>query len=89
MPRPLFIEEHGLRHYLSTHGTGIELSRESYESGDWAPSIEQAYENGREAKMRKRQVGDDGSKRKEVRAMAEDLVEWVMTQRGMRGVETL
>ena len=41
--------------------------------------------------MRKRQVGDDGSRRKEVRAMAEDLVEWVKTQervRVMRGVET-
>ncbi|KAF8174465.1 hypothetical protein K438DRAFT_1848979 [Mycena galopus ATCC 62051] len=54
--RPLFIEEHGLRRLLDLDhdGVGVELSRESYEAGDWAEAIETAWLNGRGAKGLKR-----------------------------------
>ncbi|KAF9526354.1 hypothetical protein CPB83DRAFT_817170 [Crepidotus variabilis] len=51
--RPLFIEEHGLRLLLSQEGTGVELSREGYEAGDWATAVEKAYLWGRDAKAEK------------------------------------
>lgn len=54
MSRPLFIEEHGLRRLLDHDGVGVELSRESYEAGDWAGAIKTAWENGRGAKSSKR-----------------------------------
>ena len=52
--RPLFIEEHGLRMYLDQEGVGVELSRASYEGGEWAKSIQEAYCKGREMKETKR-----------------------------------
>jgi hypothetical protein len=78
VPRPLFIEEFGLRLYLNTSGTGLEMSREKYESGDWASSIEKAWALGKERKIRKRDVdGDNGQRRKEGKEMAKDVIEWV------------
>ncbi|KAF8176690.1 hypothetical protein K438DRAFT_1607216 [Mycena galopus ATCC 62051] len=58
--RPLFIEEHGLRRLLDHDGVGVELSRESYEAGDWAEAIETAWLNGRGAKSLKRKDGEAG-----------------------------
>ncbi|KAJ6512735.1 hypothetical protein C8R45DRAFT_812615 [Mycena sanguinolenta] len=52
--RPLFIEEHGLRRLLDHDGVGVELSRESYEVGDWAAAIETAWQKGNAAKESKR-----------------------------------
>jgi hypothetical protein len=52
--RPLFIEEHGLRMYLDQEGVGIELSRTSYESGEWAKTVEEAYCKGWDMKETKR-----------------------------------
>lgn len=76
VPRPLFIEEHGLRLLLDREGTGIELSRASYEAGDWADAIQSAYENGRQAKSRRRLLGDDESRRLQVKAVAQKVVDW-------------
>ncbi|KAF7374403.1 hypothetical protein MSAN_00324400 [Mycena sanguinolenta] len=58
--RPLFIEEHGLRRLLDHDGVGIELSRESYEAGDWAAAIETAWQKGNAAKESKRKDGAAG-----------------------------
>jgi hypothetical protein len=52
--RPLFIEEHGLRLLLTKEGVGVELSRQSYEAGDWAAVVEEAWERGKDAKAKKR-----------------------------------
>ncbi|KAF9000646.1 hypothetical protein BDQ17DRAFT_1205065, partial [Cyathus striatus] len=52
--RPLFIEEHGLRLLLESEGVGVELGRQSYEAGDWASAVEEAWAKGRESKGKKR-----------------------------------
>ncbi|KAG6919206.1 hypothetical protein DXG01_008504 [Tephrocybe rancida] len=78
--RPLFIEEHGLRLLLDREGVGIELSRQSYEAGDWAVAVEEAYVRGREAKETKRANAQAGigmdDKRKEGLNMARKVVAW-------------
>ncbi|KAF7424487.1 hypothetical protein PC9H_009794 [Pleurotus ostreatus] len=56
--RPLFIEEHGLRLLLEQEGVGVELSRQSYEAGDWASAVEEAFARGTDMKARKRKYGD-------------------------------
>jgi hypothetical protein len=73
----LFIEEYGLRLLLEREGTGVELSRASYEAGDWADAIQLAYETGLEAKSRKRRDGDDGTRQQKVVEMAQKVVDWV------------
>ncbi|RPD68439.1 hypothetical protein L226DRAFT_540699 [Lentinus tigrinus ALCF2SS1-7] len=77
VPRPLFIEEHGLRLYLEQEGVGVELSRTQYEMGEWADAVEEAYRKGLEAKARKRQVGETGKRAEEGREMAQYVVDWV------------
>ncbi|CDO74499.1 hypothetical protein BN946_scf184979.g54 [Trametes cinnabarina] len=77
VPRPLFIEEHGLRLYLEREGVGVELSRTAYEQGEWADAIEAAWCKGREAKARKRAEGETGRRSAEGRQMACEVVEWV------------
>ena len=77
VPRPLFIEEHGLRMLLARGGVGVELSRAAYESGEWARAVEQAYHLGKEKKQKKRDEGETGLRAKEGREMAEMLVGWV------------
>jgi hypothetical protein len=79
--RPLFIEEHGLRLLLDREGVGVELSRESYEAGDWATAVEEAWVNGREAKSRKRSVREMGieleKSNEQGQAIARTVVDWV------------
>ncbi|KAI8980058.1 hypothetical protein BD414DRAFT_420926 [Trametes punicea] len=77
VPRPLFIEEHGLRLFLEREGVGIELSRTQYEQGEWADAVEAAWRAGREAKARKRAEGETGKRCAEGRRMANEVVEWV------------
>lgn len=75
VPRPLFIEEFGLRLLLNQEGVGVELSRSSYESGEWAAAIEEAWQNGKERKARKREEGETGKRKAEGREMAKGIVE--------------
>ncbi|EJD06891.1 uncharacterized protein FOMMEDRAFT_131691 [Fomitiporia mediterranea MF3/22] len=77
VPRPLFVEEHGLRRLLQEEGAGVELSCERYEAGDWADAVKEAWEAGKELKKRKRAVGDDGVRKKQGMNMARELVAWV------------
>jgi hypothetical protein len=78
--RPLFIEEHGLRLLLSKEGVGVELSRQSYEAGDWATAVEEAWMQGKHLKSRKRTeaAGGIGSGIREMkgREMAKTVVNW-------------
>ena len=39
VPRPQFIEEHGLLKLMSDQGSAVELSRQDFEAGNWAPAI--------------------------------------------------
>ncbi len=77
MPRPLFIEEHGLKLLLDQEGVGVELSRQKYEDGDWASSVKEAWLRGREMKERKRKLGETGRRREEGLEIAKNLMEWV------------
>ncbi|KAI0768005.1 hypothetical protein BD413DRAFT_479847 [Trametes elegans] len=77
VPRPLFIEEHGLRLFLQREGTGVELSRTQYEQGEWAQAVETAWHAGRERKAQKRCEGETGKRRVEGEQMAREVVEWV------------
>ncbi|TFY57485.1 hypothetical protein EVJ58_g6990 [Rhodofomes roseus] len=77
VPRPLFIEEHGLRLLLGSEGVGVELSRSCYEKGDWADAVQEAYMRGKDAKAKKRQEGETGKRRKEGREMARGLLDWL------------
>jgi hypothetical protein len=80
--RPLFIEEHGLRLLLDQEGVGVEMSRQSYEAGDWSEKISEAVALGSEAKERKRtEMAMNGAAvnpREEAgRELARKAVEWV------------
>ncbi|KAG7089308.1 hypothetical protein E1B28_011004 [Marasmius oreades] len=55
VPRPLFIEEHGLKLLLQESGVpDVELTREEYEKGDWAAKVYEAWTKGKEGKRQKR-----------------------------------
>ncbi|KAF9243460.1 hypothetical protein BU15DRAFT_42840 [Melanogaster broomeanus] len=79
--RPLFVEEHGLKLFLSQQGVGVELSRAAYEAGHWAPAVEDAWLLGRHAKAKKRETGRLGIgmdlRDKEGRALATRVINWV------------
>jgi len=78
--RPLFIEEHGLRLLLEKEGVGVELSRASYESGDWAETIQKAWELGKEKKANKRKeslLGLSKSRQDQMRQLARVVLQWI------------
>ncbi|KDR78951.1 hypothetical protein GALMADRAFT_244628 [Galerina marginata CBS 339.88] len=79
--RPLFIEEHGLRLLLDQEGVGVELSRQSYEAGDWASAVTEALAKGKDTKEKKRsdmgnEIGLD-KREEEGRDLAGTVTEWV------------
>ncbi|KAI0951044.1 hypothetical protein AcW1_008191 [Taiwanofungus camphoratus] len=77
VPRPLFIEEHGLRLLLEKEGVGVELSRTSYEMGEWADAVEEAWLKGKNSKKQKRAEGENGMRGVQGRGMAKYLVDWL------------
>jgi hypothetical protein len=64
------VEEHGLRLFLEAEGTGVELSRSEYESGEWARKVAEAYLKGK-----KRQRAKDGNANEQE---VKDLAGWVV-----------
>lgn len=62
---------------LDQEGVGVELSRSSYEAGEWADAVQEAYEKGKEAKARKRLEGETGKRTEEGRMLAKQVVGWV------------
>ena len=55
MPRPLFIEEYGLKLLLQESNVpGVELTREGYEKGEWAGKVHEAWMKGRAGKKERR-----------------------------------
>ena len=77
MSRPLFIEEHGLRLLLEKDGIGVELSRDAYESGEWADAVKEAWSKGKVLKEAHRQMGGTNYRQEQGARMAESLVDWV------------
>lgn len=77
VPRPFFVEEHGLRELMESSGVGVLLPQERYELGDWAGKIEEAYEKGKFMKAMKRQQGWSDIRKREADLMARELVGWV------------
>ncbi|TDL16548.1 hypothetical protein BD410DRAFT_617002 [Rickenella mellea] len=77
VPRPLFIEEHGLRRLLATEGVGVELARRDYEAGNWAPSVSHAWKIGLNAKARRRNEGATTKRTEDGENMAKELIRWV------------
>lgn len=54
VPRPLFVEEFGLKRLMETRGTCLSMSRADFEAGRWASLVLQAYEMGKEKKKNHR-----------------------------------
>lgn len=79
--RPLFVEEHGLRLLLEQDGIGVELSRQSYEAGEWASAVDEAYLKGRsmkEAKRRDMRSGIGlGKREEEIKDLALEVLGWI------------
>lgn len=77
MSRPLFIEEHGLRLLLDNEGVGLELSRDAYEAGDWADTVQEAWLKGKDAKAKQRQAGGSHLRQEQAGKLASSFVDWV------------
>ena len=77
VPRPLFIEERGLRLFLEREGVSVELSRDAYEAGDWAAAIQEAFDKGKDRKGAKRREGETGQLAAAGMEMAAGLASWV------------
>jgi len=57
VPRPLFIEEHGLRRLMEREGAALALQRNDFEAGRWAVHVLEAWERGGPAKEEARRRG--------------------------------
>ncbi|GAA5972165.1 hypothetical protein JCM21900_003691 [Sporobolomyces salmonicolor] len=57
VPRPLFVEEFGLKRLMQARGTSLELDRADFEAGRWEFHVEEAYAHGRAAKEEARRTG--------------------------------
>ncbi|KAG9015203.1 hypothetical protein FRB94_004322 [Tulasnella sp. JGI-2019a] len=77
VPRPLIVEEHGLRRLMEDSGVGVLLPQSEYELGNWAGKIEEAYEKGKDIKAAKRRSGWDDTRKRQADVMAKDLDGWV------------
>ena len=49
------MEEFGLKRLMENQGTALPMSRSDFEAGRWSRLIEQAYEQGKEKKLRHRE----------------------------------
>ena len=75
--RPLFVEEHGLRLLLDRDGVGVEMTRDSYESGEWAVAVSDAWRAGAQRKLERREGMHAPDRHAQGLQMARDVVAWV------------
>ncbi|KAI0303566.1 hypothetical protein B0F90DRAFT_1809352 [Multifurca ochricompacta] len=75
--RPLFVEEHGLRLLLEREGVGVEMTRDSYEAGEWTSAISDAWRAGAQRKLERRAGKHAPDRRAQGLQMARDVVTWV------------
>ncbi|KAK9894893.1 hypothetical protein P389DRAFT_161703 [Cystobasidium minutum MCA 4210] len=52
VPRPLFVEEFGLKRLMEASGTAVPMTRADFEAGNWAKLIAQAYDLGKEKRRK-------------------------------------
>lgn len=71
VPRPLFVEEFGLKRLMETSGTSLPMSRADFEAGRWASLVTTAWEMGRERKAAHRRAHID---RKEPQVKASTVI---------------
>lgn len=86
VPRPAICEEMGLKLLLEQEGVGVEISREKYESGDWADLVEEAWTTGQSLKEQRRELGTVGrdARRKDTARFAGTIVDWMRDQQRHR-----
>ncbi|KAF8525936.1 hypothetical protein BU17DRAFT_83440 [Hysterangium stoloniferum] len=77
VPRPLFVEEHGLRRFLEAKGVGVELSQQDFESGRWAERVKEAFRKGKDSRYEMR-----SDLQQEIRELADWVMQWVRNWRG-------
>ena len=77
MSRPLFVEEHGLRLLLDREGVGVEMTRDAYESGEWAGAVSDAWRAGAWRKLERREGMHAPDRLSQGLEMARDVVTWV------------
>jgi len=69
-----------LRLLLDREGVGVELSLQSYEDGDWAGAVEEAWAKGKGAKWRKRKEGEFGiglmKREEDGKKLARKVLDW-------------
>jgi hypothetical protein len=75
--RPLFVEEHGLRLLLDREGVGVEMTRDAYESGEWASAVSDAWCAGARRKLERREGMHAPDRRSQGLEMARGVVAWV------------
>ena len=67
---------------LDQEGVGVELSRQSYEAGDWASAVNEAYAKGKAMKEKKRRDMANGigvhKSEEEGKKLAGQVMGWVM-----------
>lgn len=76
----------GLKLLLEQEGVGVEISREKYESGDWADLVAEAWEKGQALKEARRALGSAGREKRveEAKNFARTIVQWVEDQQRFR-----
>ncbi|KAH8987123.1 hypothetical protein EDB86DRAFT_2952111 [Lactarius hatsudake] len=75
--RPLFVEEHGLRLLLDREGVGVEMTRDAYESGEWAGAVSDAWHAGAHRKLERREGMHAPDRHAQGLQMARDVATWV------------
>lgn len=55
VPRPLFVEEFGLKRLMDQRGTALPMTRADFEAGRWSKLVLQAYEMGKKKKEQHRE----------------------------------
>ncbi|KAI9472261.1 MAG: hypothetical protein EXX96DRAFT_350692 [Benjaminiella poitrasii] len=74
VPRPQFIEEHGLLKLMTDQGSAVELSREDFEGGNWAQALERASRMSGTCKDPLSKVPHNGGE------IAAQSIEWFVTE---------
>ncbi|KAH8928421.1 hypothetical protein BT69DRAFT_1257396 [Atractiella rhizophila] len=52
VPRPLFVEEYGLKRLMKSQGVCVEMKREDFEEGTWAGYVLEAFRLGEERRKK-------------------------------------
>ncbi|SGZ31450.1 BQ5605_C044g12179 [Microbotryum silenes-dioicae] len=84
VPRPLFVEEFGLKRLMTSRGVALELDRQDFEAGRWEFHVLEAEARGAEAKARARREGFQDERAGQV---IRDELEKFLTQSKLSAVE--